>query len=385
MASTLPSFFASDTRMALVIALAWQAALTAIASFLMPDQSTVLGHIQLWDSIAYFDVIEERYTLNPALPAFYPLFPLVVGVISTATFHLVPVLLIGLMVNTACLWLAVVALLVIAKHFAPAKYRYLSAAFFLAAPAAFFMHLFYSEALFSALGFWAYAFALRRRWLHVGLALGLLTATRLPSVLFVGLCGIEYLRAYRWNVKNALNPKLGYLLLAPVGFFAYATYLLIVRGDFFAMFSAYNATRDWPFHTFEPNFIYTIARAARETVRAFLGGRPLDNDIIVNHAIPLMCIGLLLASSLYLIFRYRGKGIPLGIFGIVSIVHFTLINSLVAVHRYILPSLTTYIALAIIYAYHPRLRVVVIITAFITVVVQGYLVALCFGTGDFAG
>jgi hypothetical protein len=86
-----------------------------------------------------------------------------------------------------------------------------------------------------------------------------------------------------------------------------------------------------------------------------------------------------------LIFKYRGKGIPLGVFGIVSIVHFTLINSVVAVHRYTLPCLTIYIALAVLYAYHPRLRVVVIITGLTMVSVQGYLVWMCFGARDFAG
>ena len=39
---------------------------------------------------------------------------------------------------------------------------------FRSAPAAFFLHSFYSEAVFCALGFWAYLFALRRQWLWMG-------------------------------------------------------------------------------------------------------------------------------------------------------------------------------------------------------------------------
>lgn len=381
----LPSPSRSDVRLALVIAIAWQAALIVIANILMPEQTSILGHIQLWDSKAYLDVMQNRYAHDPLSPAFYPLFPLVVGAIWAATFHLVPVLLIGLVVNTVCLWLAITALFVIARHFVPEEHRRLSAAFLLAAPAAFFMHLFYSEPLFMALGFWAYVFALRRRWLCVGLTLALLTATRLPGMLFVGLCGLEYLRSYEWNLKKSFNPKLGYFLLAPVGFFAYALFLRLVRGDWFAMFHAYHTANSWVFHSFQPNFVHTIASAGRETIRAFLGDRPIDNNLVVNFAIPLMCIGLLFVGSLYLIIRYRSKGIPLGIFGIVAIVHFTMINSVVAVHRYTLPCLTIYIALAAIYANHPRLRAAVIGIGLAMVLVQGHLVWLCFGSGDFVG
>ncbi|GAB3011598.1 hypothetical protein MBOU_50620 [Mycobacterium bourgelatii] len=381
----LSSLSRADMRLALVIAIAWQVALTVIAEFLMPGHTSFLGHMQLWDSKAYLDVLHHQYEHDPLSPAFYPLFPLVVGAIWAATFHLVPVLLIGLVVNTVCLWLAIAALFVIATHFVPDEHRRLSAAFFLAAPAAFFMHLFYSEPLFVALGFWAYVFALRRRWLCVGLTLALLTATRLPAMLFVGLCGLEYLRSYEWKLRKAFNPKLGFFLLAPVGFFAYALFLRLVRGDWFAMFHAYHTTNSWAFHSFQPNFIRTISHAVLETVRAFLGDRPIDDNLVVNFAIPLMCIGLLLAGSLYLIIRYRSKGIPLGIFGIVAIVYFKMISSVVAVHRYTLPCLTIYIALAAIYANHPRLRAAVLGTGLVMVLVQGYLVWLCFGSGDFAG
>jgi len=377
MISKLRIFFASDTGVTLVIAVAWQAIFTLLGLLTKPDPSGVpLFHTTQWDGAWYMDIIKYQYTFNPASPAFYPLFPLIVSTLSILTFHLIPFTIIGLFINTVCLWLALKALLLIAREFAPEKFRYLSILFFLAAPAAFFMHLFYTEALFVALAFWAYILALKQRWLFMGILLGFLTASRLPSLLFIGLCGLEYLRAYGWNIKKAFNPNLAYFLLAPIGFTLYGLYLLTAHDNFFAMFHAYSATKDWVYQSFEPNFIHTLFRAAHEIYHALKGARPFDNDMIVNHTIPLLCIGILFFSSLYLLFKYRNKGIPLGIFGLCSIVFFTLNNNLVSVHRYTLPCLTIYIALLAFYTKYHRLRIAVVVITLIMLAAQIELLSL---------
>ena len=375
MIAKLKVFFTSDIGISLIIAITWQAIMTLIGALTRPAPvgTDILYHTMQWDAGWYLDVINYHYVFNPASPAFYPLFPLVVIILSTITLHLIPYSIIGLFINTVCLWLALAALLLIAQEFAPKKYRYLSVLFLLAAPAAFFMHLFYTEALFIAIAFWAYAFALKKRWLLMGIMLGLLTASRLPSLLFVGLCGLEYLRVYHWNIKKACNPNLAYFLLAPIGFILYGLYLLAVRGDFLAMFHAYTATKDWVYQAFQPNFIHTLLRAMHEVYHAIKGVRPFDNDMIVNHIIPLLCVAILFISSLYLLFRYRGKGIPLGIFGLCSIVFFTVNNNLVSVHRYTLPCLTIYIALLAFYTAHRKPRFIVIGIVIIMLAAQAVL------------
>ena len=85
----------------------------------------------------------------------------------------------------------------------------------LSAPAAFFLHVFYGKALFLALSLWAYLFALKRNWIGVGILLALLTAARLPALLVIGLCGLEYLHSYSWNLKKAFNKNILWFLLAP--------------------------------------------------------------------------------------------------------------------------------------------------------------------------
>ncbi|OBJ58244.1 hypothetical protein A9W95_11885 [Mycobacterium sp. 1423905.2] len=375
----------SDAVIALAIALAWQGFMTILGTILLPDGSGGLGHTILWDAQWYLNIVREQYLFNPASPAFYPLFPLIVGTLSAVTFHSIPYAHLGFLVNTVSLAFAVAALMRISRIFGLRNFRYVTVALFLAAPAAVFMHLFYTEAVFVALGFWAYALALQRRWLLMGITLGFLTATRLPAVLFVGLCGLEYLRACGWSAKKAFNRDLAAFIVAPMGFLLYGLYLLAVRGDFFAMFNAYKSTRAWGYLSFEPNFLYSIFRCGSETVRAVVGLRRFDNDITVNYAIPLFCLIVLFACSTYLLYSYRGKGVPLGIFGLCSIVFFTVNNSFVAVHRYSLPCLSIYLVLALVYANYRRLRAMVLGVGVAMLVAQATLIHLLFVTKDFAG
>lgn len=375
----------NDLRVAFAIALTWQLVMTIVGSALMPS-TAFLQHTTLWDGGWYLSVINEQYRINPASAAFYPLFPLIVGVLAVLTFHIFSLPLIGLVVNTVALGFAIAALLTIAKHFnMTVRARYACVVFFLLSPAAIFLHQFYGEAVFAAVGFWAYAYALKRRWLYVGILLAILTASRLPALLFVGLCLLEYLRAYDWNFKKALNRKALYFLLAPIGFVIYGFYLLAVRGDFFAMFGAYNATDDWTYQSFNPNFFYPIARSCYEVILAIFGRLPLNSDLLVSHAIPLLSLALLLVTSLYLIFWHRGRGIPLGVFGLVSLVFFTLNNNLVSVHRYTLPCLGIYIALTLIYTKYRKLRPLIILTALVTASIQILLTLWLFTTDKFVG
>lgn len=371
--------------MSCIIAVGWQTAMTLIGATLYRGGPGFLAHTMQWDAHWYLNILQEHYALNAASPAFYPLFPSAVGVLSATTSHDIPYAYLGLLVNTIALAFAIAALLAISREFGIQNHRYVTVAFFLAAPAAVFMHLFYTEAVFVALGFWAYLFALQRRWPLMAITLGLLTATRLPALLFVGLCGLEYLRAYEWNIKKALNRNLGYFLLAPAGFVIYGIYLWVVRDNFFGMFKAYKSTRAWDYLSFKPNFIYSIFKSAFETYRALTGERPFDNDITVNYVIPLLCITLLFTCSVYLLYAHRGKGIPLGIFGLCSIVFFTVNNSLVAVHRYILPCLTIYLVLGLVVANYRKMRALALSAGLAMLAAQVAIVHLLFVTKDFAG
>lgn len=388
MSPRIKKLLTTDTAIAFGIAIVWQLAMTVIASILRPDTDSTpaLHHTTLWDGGWYLNIIHEHYRFNPASPAFYPLFPMTISLITAVTFHMLSYPIIGLLVNTIALGLAIAGLLAVAKHFGiTSRLRYLCIALLLMSPAAFFFHQFYGEAIFAAIGFWAYAFSLRKKWLYVGILLAILTASRLPSLLFVGLCGLEYLRSYNWSIKKVLNPNIIYFLFAPIGFIAYGLYLLAIRGDFFAMFSAYHATNDWVYQSFNPNFLYPMLHSLYEILLALIGRLPFTSTLLVNSVIPLFSLAVLLGCSLYLVFNYRGKGVPLGIFGLVSIVFFTLNNNLVSVHRYTLPCLGIYIALTLLYQRQHKWRPAIIILALVCLSIQALLIYWLYTTNKFVG
>jgi len=376
----------TDFGIALLITLAWKVVLLAIGFAIdsyYGNASSFLDHTMRWDAGWYLTIINGHYTDNLASSAFYPLFPLLVYTVHFISFGMIDYSLAGQLVNTIAVWLALTAAIKLGRILLGERHRYWIIGLMLTAPAAFFMHVFYGEAVFIALSFWAYYFALKRKWLAVGLLLGALTATRLPAILIVALCVLEYMRAYSWNLKRILNRNILFFLIAPAGFLLFSLYLLTVQGDAIGMFHAYKATDDWIYQVFNPNIIDTFARSIYQIVRVIGGLRPLDNVFAVNILIPTLSLITLGLSSLYLIVKHRQKMLPLGVVGILSAIMFTLNSNVVSVHRYVLPCLAVYVACALLFA-APKKRIYLYVICALGVVVQILLYSL-FVRGIFAG
>ena len=378
----LRQFLTTDFGVCLTIVIAWQCVLTLIGWIV--TGGLPLAHMSNWDGGWYLTVARDWYHTSAPSAAFYPLFPLLVSVVHFAGFGLLSLNASGFIINTLALWLGLVALVKIAPYFVAKRYQYLPVLFILAAPAAFFMHLFYTEAVFFCISAWAYLLALQRRWWVASIMLALLTACRLPALLIIGLCILEYLRAHDWNMKRALNKNAYAFLLAPAGFIAYGAYLTVARGSFFAMFSAYHASDDWVYQVFNPNILLTIARALYQPLRALLGLRDFDHELVVNNIIPLLALALLATTSVYAVVKLKKKFLPLGIIGLLSIVMFTLNSNVVSAHRYILPSLVIYLVGAYIFEKHKKTHPYIIVGVCLSFLVQAFLY-ISFLQGKFAG
>lgn len=375
-------FLKTDWGVCLVIAIMWQLALGLIGWIVAGGLP--LSHMNSWDGSWYHTVTHDWYRTNAPSAAFYPLFPLLVSTIHFASFDVLSLNVSGFIINTLALWLGLVALSRIAPYFAAKQYRYMPVLFILAAPAAFFMHLFYTEAVFFCISAWAYLLALHRNWWAMGLVLALLSACRLPAILIVAFCGLEYLRAYSWNARKALNKHAFAFLLAPLGFIAYGSYLASIRGDFFAMFSAYHASDDWVYQVFDPNILHTIARVAYQPLRAMLGMRDFDHDLVVNHLIPLYTLFILAAASLYAVVSLRKRFLPLGLAGLLSIVMFSLNSNIVSAHRYTLPCLVVYIVGVYLFEEYQKTHPYIIAGVCLSFAVQTFLY-ISLLQGEFAG
>lgn len=389
---SVKTFLKSDFGLALIVAAIWQISMTAFGALTEIGLSnsthivtTLLSHTSYWDGGWYQFIINGGYFKSNAASAFFPLFPLAVRCIQIASFGLIGMITAGFLINLVSTWLAIVALVKIADYFVSKKYRWWVIALFITSPAAIFLHMFYSEAIFCAIGFWAYLLALRHRWALVGMALAFLTAARIPSVLFIGLCGLEFLRSCEWNIKKAFNPKLLYFLLSPIGFVAYAIFLYIVNGNALAMFSAIHSTNDWTYHIFNPNFIETIAHQVSALLKMTLGIIPITSRRIIDVVMPLIGLVILGLVSIYATFTKNAKQLlPLGIFGFASIIFFTLNSNIVSVHRYLLPILVIYIVPVVLIEKKPRLKPMILVAVYCGILLQAYLMML-FTNMQFAG
>ena len=365
-------FLKTDIAITLIVAILWQSLLLFIGWFIAKDQG-VLGHMSHWDAGWYKSIITHGYSDadNPAAPAFYPLFPLLVSGVSLVTFG-APHEVAALIINTVALWLALLALLRIGEYFSikSRSTKTILIAAFLSFPSAFFLHTFYGEAIFIAIGLWSYLFALQKKWWATGILLALITASRLPGLLFVALCGLEFLRAHDWNIKKSLNPKILWFLLAPIGFLLYGLALHFIRGDFLAMFHAYTATNDWVYQKFNPNIIDTIYETGATVTHAIVTLNP-TYEIFINYALPLASIVLIIASSIYL-WKRKPYGPPLALFGLLSIILFSLNSNLVSVHRYTLACLPIFIAIGLL-AKHRKAAPYLVVAGVISIGVQLFI------------
>lgn len=352
-AHRLVRFFQSDWGGMLLLAAGWQVMYMCMG-WLFNTKLPLLDHMMRWDSGWYQSIIAHAYVGDGQVagaPAFYPLFPLVVFLVRCSTFNLIGLNVAGLIVNTMALWFAFVALWRIFHYFTQSRAaKAVGILGFLVFPSAFFLHAFYSEALFVAIGFWTYLMARERHWWACCLLLAVLTGCRLPSFLFVGLCGLEYLRSHDWKLKNAFNHQALWFLLTPIGFILYALYLQIARGDFLAMFHAYSAVSDWTYQVFSANIIGTLFNSAA-TVFEAIARRQFSYGIAINNALPLLALVAAFVASLMFVLWRRHRDIPLAVFGIVSIIFYSLNSNTISVHRYMLACLTIFCVLPIVWRY----------------------------------
>jgi len=365
------SFIKTDFGIALLITLLWKILLLTVGYLIDASNGSALSlidHTVRWDSGWYLSIVEGHYTNITASAAFYPLFPFLVYVVHFISFGIVDYPVTAQFINTIAVWFALTAAIKLGRTILGQKSRFWIAVLLLSAPAAFFMHTFYSEAIFVALSFWAYYFALKKNWMGVGILLAILTSSRLPSILIVALCGLEYLRSYDWNIKKALNKKILWFLLAPLGFIAFSIYLGFAQHDFLGMLHAYKATHDWDYQVFNPNIFETICVAAFQLARGAVGIRPVNAEFVTNALLPALSLLFLGLGSLYLALKHRQKYLPLAIVGILSIIMFTINSNVVSVHRYVLPSLTIYVATLLFFT--KKRRIYLYVACFLGVLAQ---------------
>lgn len=208
----------------------------------------VLSPLAKWDAQHYLAIAFDGYAESHAglplaemRPAFFPLYPGTVHVLSGFGASPGLVLIMAYVVSLSCFFAALVALhrltvIEIGERYA--RPVLLLLAFF---PTAFFFGIPYSESMFLLLAVGAFLAARTGHWAIAGVILALASATRVPGLLLVIPVALLYLygpRADReptasralWP-RYGIGPEAGWILLAPLGIVAFSVYLHLAVGD----------------------------------------------------------------------------------------------------------------------------------------------------------
>ncbi|HET8954456.1 MAG TPA: mannosyltransferase family protein [Solirubrobacterales bacterium] len=212
----------------------------------------VFSPLAKWDAQHYLAIAYDGYAQNfeglPPVenrPAFFPLYPGLVHLLSGLGASRGLILLVAYAISLACFFAALTLLhrlttIEVGERFAGPTLLLL--AFF---PTALFFGIPYSESLFLLLAVAAFLAARTGHWAEAGIVIALASATRVPGLLLVVPVALLYLygpRADRepdregggWRPRYRLRPNLAWLALAPLGLITFSAYLHFTLDDWFA-------------------------------------------------------------------------------------------------------------------------------------------------------
>jgi len=236
----------------------------------------------------------------------------------------------GLVVNTLALAAIIVAMLRLAKDFRfGGGTGWILVVTLLTAPMAWVLHEFYSDALYLAVGLWAYHYAKKQAWGAMGVLLFFASASRVTGLVVLGMCGLEYLRAKGWLSRRVLSRDLLWFLLGLGGFIGFALWSWHLTGNPLYMAKAVvDHPEEWPNRRTSLNLFGPLLTAATQMFTdgyygVFLQRDRLPLNVIV-WGLPLVSLLTLLGSILAMRLSGRAKEfIPLAAGGLVSFVVFT--------------------------------------------------------------
>ena len=263
-----------------------------------------------WDSVWYLLIARWGYrpelgSLTRAREAFFPLYPLSVGLVASAGL---PAVLVGVAVSLAALFAALVGLHRLARlelgrldsggarSRRAADLAVLLVAF---APVAFFLSAVYAEALYLALTVWLFWFARQGRWALVGLLGMLAAATRPTGLMLAPAALVLYLygpRAdrpgrdrRRWAPRYRLRPDVLWLVLIPIGTVAFCVAIAAAGGE---LLGPLHAQAYWEREFAGPfSAVWQGAVAAFDGARQLLSGQRSDVYFTAAGGSPMIAAG----------------------------------------------------------------------------------------------
>jgi Gpi18-like mannosyltransferase len=321
-----------------------------------------------WDAIWYGSIAQNGYqyfgTREASNVAFFPGFPLLNGIVSH-TLGL-PVEVSGPIVSTLLALIACTLLYrLTVRETDDEDTAHRSIVYFLAFPAAYYLAIGYSEALYVVCILAAFLFARESKWGWGAIAAFFAGLTRLHGALLIVPLAYEYWRQHRWSWRSVLSKKFLSVFAAPIGVLAFMGYLGAQFGKPLAYFEVqtlfFKGIRADAFPTFPGT---TFANY----LNGLLNGVPSTESVAVMGAMILLIL-LTIEVWARLPKVYGVYMLTITLFSLTS-------GDLISMPRFVVPMFPGFIALALIGKNRSADRAILIVS----IILQGVL-ALMFVKG----
>ena len=295
-----------------------------------------------WDALWYSSIAENGYQYAGEREAtnvgFFPLFALVNGTIMRVTG--LPVEVSGAIVSTVITFFACLVLykLTVGETDDPGTARR-AVLYLIAFPAAYYLAIGYSEALYLLCVLGAFYFARRGQWWWSGAIAFLAGLTRLHGALLIVPLGYEYLRQKQWNLRAILRPEVVTVFGGLLGVLAFNLYLNATFGQPAGYFSPYFQIQTMFFKGIRAEAFPTFpGTTLANYLFGFLNGVPSTESVAVMAA----TIFLLIMTVEVWARLPRVYGVYM-----LTVLLFSLVGGdLISLPRFVVPLFPAFIALA---------------------------------------
>ncbi len=233
----------TTTRISIVVVALISTLIIEKGKFFKPINS-ILDLFYRWDSGWYLNIISKGYTYIPdkeSSVAFFPLYPMIIKVISAITSH---PKIVGFIVSNIALLIACYYLYKLVQVEYDQSTATQTIILMLIAPVSFFFSIMYTEGLFLALTISAFYYARKKNWLVASIIGFFVALTKVTGVFIFIPILMEYLQISWTSLKpnfRIIKKDMLWLLLIPAGLGTYMTYLYAKFGDPIAFYHAYAA------------------------------------------------------------------------------------------------------------------------------------------------
>jgi len=286
-----------------------------------------------YDGLNYLQIIQNGYNPNyqTELRVFFPLYPLIVKLISFNVFNPIPV---GLGISLLAIFASLFSfhyLLKLDKTNQEQRTRILT--LLLLFPTSYYFLAFYTESIFLLLALLIFITLKQKRFLLAGVLTALITATRITGLALVPVFFWECYQYYRKTKKLIWQ-----IFLAPMGFFLYLLYAQFNSGSALAII---NSQKNWN----RPLGILGPCYAFKDGLSKFLFGSSYTHHDLFGRSMEIVEFLTAIFLVIMIIYGFKRLKTSYWLYIFFSSVPIFFSGALPSIHRYVLVMFPIYILL----------------------------------------